>query len=90
MAKMELKFFTLFVIPMLSIPIFLYLMYIGIKNYQRELKNRVSVYFTLANFLFAFAMILYAIRSLASEGQIILAEISLGGSLVLIMVAFIF
>ena len=74
-----------FLISFAVVPVSLYLTYTGIMNYKNS-KTKYTLYYVFSFGLLTFAMILYVPTALLSEGQDFFAELTMGGSFVLMMV----
>ncbi|GAG70038.1 unnamed protein product, partial [marine sediment metagenome] len=76
-----------FIIPAASIPFLVYLIVKCLINYEQKTRGKVSLYYSLSLAAIALTMGLYSIRAFLKEGQDLLAELSLGGSMILWLIA---
>jgi hypothetical protein len=74
-----------FLISFAGVPVSLYLMYNGIVNYKKS-KSKSTLYYVISFGLLALAMILFTPTALLREGQTFFAELTLGGSFILMMI----
>jgi len=73
-----------------TIPLLLYLVYIGIKSIRHSPKQNIAYFFTLSMGTYALSMIIYLLKPFLSSDQYLLAEFSMGGGLVLLLVGIVF
>ncbi len=84
---MELYQLSRFIFSFLAGVILSYVSLNGILLYRRNPKDNFLVYFVIATVFMALNMFLYSLTPFLDVGHELLAEISLGGSLVVIMIA---
>ena len=74
-----------FLISFAGIPVSLYLTYTGLINYKRS-KTKYTLYYIIAFALLAFALVVYTPTALLTKDQDLIAEFTLGGSFILMMI----